>query len=146
MKKILFMIVACLSTGIAGAQTRDAALETKIIAAVKPVTQKLKYVLQTGFNVENSEPGVYFTDQSACIDGICCDGSSYCTHLVISYEKQKNCRRRLDSLGGLGFIDVSRQGGRKNRYNMVHKNVCYEISTQKKKDAEALARALKNGI
>ncbi|MCS4534366.1 hypothetical protein [Neisseria montereyensis] len=145
MKKILFMIAMCLTAGIAGAQTKDVVLEKKIIRAVQPVTQKLKYVLQTGENIKQ-ESGVYFTDKSACNGSACCDGTRYCTHLAIYYDKQKNCRRDFGK-EGLGFVDASRSGGNGgNYYNMVHKNICYVISTHKKKDAEALARAIRSKI
>ncbi|MCS4534365.1 hypothetical protein [Neisseria montereyensis] len=144
MKKILFMIAMCLTAGVAGAQTKDVALEKKIIRAVQPVTQKLKYVLQTGPNVENEE-GIHFTDKSSCSDGVCCDGTSACTISSIYYDKQKNCRRNF--FGKYGFVNRKGMGGaERNYYNMVHKNTCYVIYEQDKTNAEALARAIKSKI
>ncbi|PSJ80404.1 hypothetical protein [Neisseria iguanae] len=77
-----------------------------------------------------------------------CDGAQYCSALVVYYQAGKNCERKAFGPGAkMGFHDTGSQGeSMRNFYNLKHKNVCYTISTQRKKDAEAVAAAIRGKL
>lgn len=132
MKTQPFLLTALLfATTVCAADTKDPAIEQKIARAAAPVAAKMKLVRDNGFSVRSSSAVYYATERD-------CDGVNACTALVVYYDKAANCRPMT------GWYDPARHGGNgKPSYGMKHKGVCYQIATYRKRDALAIANAIR---
>lgn len=130
-KTVCTAAVLLLAGGVAHAEAIDRALERRIDAAVSPAAKKMKLVRDLGTNATNDAVVSYANEAD-------CDGAQYCTVMAVFYDASRNCQKRM---GKPGFM----KGTHKMRdiYNLKHKNVCYQISVHGRRNAEAVAAALK---
>ncbi len=134
MKKLLWVLIPFISLS-AYADKRDIGLENKITSALQETTKSMKIVPDLADqDFRDESPRVPFATTKKC------GGTNACTILVVNYDRSKGCEKNFERYG---FIN---QGGgtARNTYNVKTNGICYEISTQKKQDAEKVANVLKS--